>query len=428
MEGSSSENKEETTHTEEYKLEPLSELRVEVDSGAEVELELTDGKAEVFGTELVKGKRATFLPSSKLAVFTWHGCSIKLIGKTEMAYVSKETPMVMYLNVHGALEQMKRKASEELTPGPRIMIVGPKDVGKSTVCKLFLNYCVRAGHAPLFVDIDVGQSMISIPGTLAAAVVERPADIEDGFIQSVAPVVYHFGHFSPNENLALYNLLISRLASVIQLKCEANKKTNLSGVIINTSGWVRGGGYQSLVHTAGAFEVDIIAVLDQERLYNELVRDMPDFVKVILLPKSGGVVERNAHSRTESRDSKIREYFYGIRNTYFPHSFEVKFTDVKIYKIGGPHLPDSCLPLGMKSQDSKTKLVPVQPGVNLMHHVLSMSAATTLEKLVEVNVLGFVVVTSVDAERQVFTVLAPAPRPLPKTYLLQMDIQFLDIK
>jgi hypothetical protein len=37
------------------------------------------------------------------------------------------------------------------------------------------------------------------------------------------------------------------------------------------------------------FAVDVIAVMDQERLYSELKRDMPDFVKIILLPKSGGV-------------------------------------------------------------------------------------------------------------------------------------------
>lgn len=43
------------------------------------------------------------------------------------------------------------------------------------------------------------------------------------------------------------------------------------------------------MHAAQAFEVDVILVLDQERLYNELVRDMPNFVKVVLLPKSGGV-------------------------------------------------------------------------------------------------------------------------------------------
>lgn len=52
---------------------------------------------------------------------------------------------------------------------------------------------------------------------------------------------------------------------------------------------MKGQGYKILTHAAQAFEVDIILVLDNERLYNELVRDMPKFVKVIFLPKSGGV-------------------------------------------------------------------------------------------------------------------------------------------
>ena len=44
-----------------------------------------------------------------------------------------------------------------------------------------------------------------------------------------------------------------------------------------------------LIHAAKAFEVDLIIVLDQERLYNELVRDLPENVKVVFQPKSGGV-------------------------------------------------------------------------------------------------------------------------------------------
>jgi len=52
---------------------------------------------------------------------------------------------------------------------------------------------------------------------------------------------------------------------------------------------VKGEGYKLLIHAAKAFEVDTIIVLDQERLYNELVRDLPDFVKVVFQPKSGGV-------------------------------------------------------------------------------------------------------------------------------------------
>ncbi len=34
--------------------------------------------------------------------------------------------------------------------------------------------------------------------------------------------------------------------------------------------------------------MDVIIVLDQERIYNDLVRDMPKFVKVVWQPKSGG--------------------------------------------------------------------------------------------------------------------------------------------
>ena len=33
----------------------------------------------------------------------------------------------------------------------------------------------------------------------------------------------------------------------------------------------------------------MVLVLDQERLYNDLSRDLPSFVKVVFLPKSGGV-------------------------------------------------------------------------------------------------------------------------------------------
>ena len=36
-------------------------------------------------------------------------------------------------------------------------------------------------------------------------------------------------------------------------------------------------------------KVDILIVLDTERLFSQLRREIPEFVKVILLPKSGGV-------------------------------------------------------------------------------------------------------------------------------------------
>ena len=52
---------------------------------------------------------------------------------------------------------------------------------------------------------------------------ERPADIEESYALT-APLIYHFGHKSPGDNLLLYNLLVSRVAEVINQRCDVNKK------------------------------------------------------------------------------------------------------------------------------------------------------------------------------------------------------------
>ena len=46
-----------------------------------------------------------------------------------------------------------------------------------------------------------------------------------------------------------------------------NRKAESSGVIINTCGWIKGLGYDVIKHAAQAFEVDMIIVLDEDRLY-----------------------------------------------------------------------------------------------------------------------------------------------------------------
>ena len=45
----------------------------------------------------------------------------------------------------------------ECSRGPVVMIVGPTDSGKTSLCKLLVNYAVRMGRRPVFADLDVGQ-------------------------------------------------------------------------------------------------------------------------------------------------------------------------------------------------------------------------------------------------------------------------------
>lgn len=65
--------------------------------------------------------------------------------------------------------------------------------------------------------------------------------------------------------------------------------------------------------------------------------------------------------RIKARDDQIHDYFYGRKTKYHPHSFDVPYSQLQIYKIGAPALPDSCMPADMKVDDHMTKLVPVDP-------------------------------------------------------------------
>ena len=416
-----------------FELLSDEELRIEVECPPDeiVQVELKSGTAEIFGTEMVVNTKYAFRNGTKIAVFTYHGCQILVLGKFEdiQPYSSSETPVVMYLNIHSALEGLRKEADKNDGNGPVTMIVGPTDCGKSTLSKLLLNYASRMGRKPIFVDLDVGQGAISVPGTIGAVLVERPASIEDGTFSEAAPLVYHYGHKTPGQNPALYNKLVSRLADVVRQRASASREAKVGGVVINTCGWVRGEGYNQIRHIAQAFQVDVILVLDQERLYNDLVRDMPEFVKIVWLPKSGGVVTRTQEQRAESRDRRVKRYYYGMGQKLFPHTFDVKFSDLKdkIFKIGAPALPDSCMPIGMKSEDNQTKLVNVNPTPrDLQNHLLAVSFSSTTKELIVTNVAGFVLVTDVNVEEQKVTLLSPQPKPLPDTLLLLSDIVFVD--
>ena len=198
--------------------------------------------------------------------------------------------MLIYLNCHAVLERLREASEKENSgAGPVTMIVGPCDVGKSTISRLLANYALRMGRTPIYVNIDVGQVDFGVPGTMGALVLngdvddddddDVPGRVEEGFSQE-APLVFHFGYDSPQNNDVLYKLLITRLAQVCSERMKINQRAKHSGVIINTCGWTKGEGYTALMNAAEAFEVDMILVIDHESLYNDLLRDMPDFVKV----------------------------------------------------------------------------------------------------------------------------------------------------
>lgn len=80
--------------------------------------------------------------------------------------------------------------------GPRVIVVGPTDSGKSTLSKMLLSWAAKQGWKPTFVDLDIGQGAITIPGCIAATPIEMPIDPVEGIPLEI-PLVYFYGHTTP---------------------------------------------------------------------------------------------------------------------------------------------------------------------------------------------------------------------------------------
>eukprot|EP00128_Syssomonas_multiformis_P012605 Colp12_sorted_trinity150504_noHs@8381 len=411
-----------------FELSAESELRIEFPSDSKSKLTLVKGRAEIFGTELARGRQYGF-PGKKLAVYTWEGCTLELDGSVEVAYTSKETPMWSYLNAHEGLEHLRDAATKlPSKKGPRVLLAGSTDVGKSTLCRIILNYAVRRGRRPTYVDLDIGQGGITVPGMISALPLERPYDVEEG-LSLTAPLVYHYGHSNLAENPVLYKHVCEKMADTLNKRLAKDEVANSSGIVINTCGWIDGLGYELLVHAAKVFEVDVVFVIDQERLHNDLRRELSS-ATVVKLPKSGGVVTRSKEYRRSARNTRIREYFYGTLGDLCPHSMDVKFKDIEVYEIGAPPIPASCLPLGQEPPKTETQPVRVTIDERLTHNLLSVSYGTSGEPLtadvVDCNVAGFVYVSHVDVAKEKLTILSPSPGALPSRILLSGTIKWME--
>lgn len=122
---------------------------------------------------------------------------------------------------------------------------------------------------------------------------------------------------------------------------------NAAGYVVNTCGWVDGQGYDLLVQCIQAFQIDVVLVIGQDRLFSRLQSSLAASNKqlsIVKLARSGGVVPLNTKHRSAKRLSRIREYFYGAHSlslaipTHSPCINEISFDDVDFFAIKGMSL------------------------------------------------------------------------------------------
>ena len=264
-----------------HELSPSTEWRFEVAFGDTVDVkvaplgqwlevklntysQLISGTAELFGTELALHQTYTF-NGCKSAIYTWHGCRLEITGKCQSDYIAEETPMSSCANTHFALENLRLAAAENNTVGPRVLVVGPENAGKTTLVKMLASYATRTGYQPIVVNTDPKEGLLSIPGTLSTLVLDSVVDVEEGWGSSPTngpsqipvklPLVYYYGLADPEAKADLYKSITTRLALSVMNRMEDDNEVKPAGCIIDTSGAISQGreGYSIIAHLVAEF-------------------------------------------------------------------------------------------------------------------------------------------------------------------------------
>lgn len=419
--------------TKDWSVAPLHEFRFEVLSKSIVTITVTKGEAEIMGAEIINSTPMQFT-GCKVAVFSYTGCELTVIGEPSVAYISGDTPMGQYLNAHAVIQQMRAAAKTGSSP-PRVMVVGQQDSGKSSFCKILLNYAVREQAFPLFLDLDLAEGSYVLPGTLSCIVVNAPIAINKS-IPSSNIMSIPYGHLTMDGNAPIFNMALSRLNDTVSLYSEKDPVHGAAGCVIDTGVLTK----EQIISIRAALNASVVIVMDSERLFAELQQSMDKLgvagVHVVRLPKSPGVVTSSSEERSQRQSERFRQYFYGgALEEYLPKRFEVPFDSIRLLKLGAPAVPLACLPIGVDPTSTDTKVISIPWTKDCAKFICAISSIpdplrqTDLPEaalLLDHSILGFVCIEDVDVEKRKVVVLSPAPFPLPRQTLIQTSLQTFD--
>ncbi|KAL7749865.1 Cleavage polyadenylation factor subunit clp1 [Sorochytrium milnesiophthora] len=422
-------------------LRQAQELRIEVDFKETLRIKVTRGEAEIFGAELAEQVDYEF-SGTKFAVFSYRGCEIDVSGVAAVEYVADETPMASHLNVHGALEQAREAAEAARGEGPRVLIVGPRDSGKTSLAKTLCSYAFKHGRHPVLVDLNVEDPCVSLPGTLAAMPITHI--INPAFTYALAnaaatassppggmPLVYFYGYQHYEDNFGLLKIQMQALSEQIDKKLAQDENSRTAGIVIDTGGKLEGKGYEALLYICTCFKVTHILVVGDERLYADFRKRFQSQAAVARLTRSGGAVPRSEDFRTQLNNKKIREYFYGVPGQLdlSPHNAFINPLGISAVRFAEESsAPSSALPLGVSMAQAAVQLIDVKQGIILIHSILALSSADEKnDDVMKRNVLGFVYISDYNEAKERLNMLLPFPGRLPKKIFIMGSIKWFEM-
>ena len=135
---------------------------------------------------------------------------------------------------------------------PRVtLVLGGRDVGKSTFCRFLIDELAKAGQPVAFVDADVGQKDLGPPATVTLGYLEGAEALK-----TAAPAGFYFvGSTGPSGRLLPLVVGAARLVSA----------ADAPFVIVATTGFIEGAGRVLKAYKIEALRPDMIVAIERRR-------------------------------------------------------------------------------------------------------------------------------------------------------------------
>ncbi|MDH5202676.1 MAG: Clp1/GlmU family protein [Nitrospirota bacterium] len=177
------------------------------------------------------------------------------------------------------------------------ILIGATDSGKSTLTRYLIEKLVSRDSVTSFVDSDIGQSSLGIPGTISMKIFGKAEDIED----FSADNIFFVGSLNPAKNIPL---MIDGTKKMVN---NARKYTEL--ILVDTTGLIYG-------EYGKALKIGKIRALTPQHIfaiqrYDELehILTMIEDIKIHRIEASQMVKKRSRETRIRYRKKRFDEYF-----------------------------------------------------------------------------------------------------------------------
>ncbi|CEP60149.1 cleavage polyadenylation factor subunit CLP1 LALA0_S01e04126g [Lachancea lanzarotensis] len=418
-----------------------SEWRVKVSNDSQMSLTVQEGIAEIFGTELAVAVSYRFQNTSfalhavEDVVLEWTGTLVQqqIIGE-------KDTNALHVYNLHFALEKQRAAGSQ----GPRVLLVGKRASGKTSLAKTLSSYALKTrDQGPVVVNLDPQQCIYTPPGCLSATPISDLIDVQNNgwghsttsgatALHAKQPLVKSFGLERISRNREWYRVQLQQLATSLDARLAHDSALRRVGIVVDTPALRELGDGEddnydfSLIHEiVTLFHINAVVVCaPDDSLAVQLHRELPvETLTIVRLPTSSGVILNEDVQIRALQSGAIRDYFYGDPSTVLsPYAVGVECDAVTVWE------PENVMSGSSEAPQARLKPVEVNAS-NLQHALVAISYAPRSappEDVVKSGILGFALILEVHDTRRRLRVLLPVPGLLPDNALILTESRYLE--